>query len=360
MEAESLVINYDNEGNSYYCRGVSNATDTLQLKLKTAYSATECIVTNSGMAAITAILQGCIFYSNDTNFNIIYGDEMYCDVDKVCKTIGRAKNIKLYKIDIRRPTKINDLFVELEGQNNILLIESCTNPHGYIFDFSIIPALRRLSGSLIVIVDNTWLTHTVFSPFEHGADFVVLSLTKYYSAGHAIGGAILESPTNTSKPVMDNVRYWLKFIGHHISPHNSELISSYVDTIDERIASSYNLTTKVIDYLKSKDFVSEIFHPSIHSQELSTTFFNKCGPSIITFYVPCTKRQYSRIKKNMRTLKSISVITSYGSALSRLDPYSKFMTDSNGKKAILFRLALGYDDTYDNVIVGLEELFTLN
>ena len=41
------------------------------------------------------------------------------------------------------------------------------------------------------MVDNTWLTSSVFNPFDFDIDIVVTSLSKYYSAGSCIGGAII-------------------------------------------------------------------------------------------------------------------------------------------------------------------------
>lgn len=42
-----------------------------------------------------------------------------------------------------------------------------------------------------MIVDNTWLTSTIFNPFDFKhVDIVVSSMSKYYSAGSCIGGAV--------------------------------------------------------------------------------------------------------------------------------------------------------------------------
>jgi cystathionine beta-lyase/cystathionine gamma-synthase len=61
-----------------------------------------------------------------------------------------------------------------------------------MFDTSILEDLKKLSNSLIFIVDNTWLSIASYNPFDYGADFCVISLTKYYSGGLAIAGTVFE------------------------------------------------------------------------------------------------------------------------------------------------------------------------
>ena len=70
--------------------------------------------------------------------------------------------------------------------------ETIANPSLAVFDFDRFSALAHSKG-VPLIVDNTFATPILCRPFEHGADIVVHSSTKYMD-GHAVvvGGAIVD------------------------------------------------------------------------------------------------------------------------------------------------------------------------
>ena len=71
--------------------------------------------------------------------------------------------------------------------------ETIANPAGRVADLEALAELAHASG-VPLIVDNTVATPYLCRPFEHGADIVVHSLTKYM-AGHGavLGGAVIDS-----------------------------------------------------------------------------------------------------------------------------------------------------------------------
>ncbi len=67
------------------------------------------------------------------------------------------------------------------------------NPLGNVVDFGALAKIAHARG-VPVIVDNTVPTPYLCRPFDHGADIVVHSLTKYLGGhGNSIGGAIVDS-----------------------------------------------------------------------------------------------------------------------------------------------------------------------
>ena len=97
-----------------------------------------------------------------------------------------------------------------------------------MMDFSICTDLRKLCKTIYIIVDNTWLIHPVFNPLMVGVDFVVISLTKYYSGGTAICGAILGNDLN----IMHHVEDYQRFNGIHVSPVNARCVLHGLETIE--------------------------------------------------------------------------------------------------------------------------------
>lgn len=348
---EDDVISYDEYGKSIYCRQYSNSSEQLSFELSKKYNCKNCILATSGMAAITGCLSGIIDWkSKDCQpYNFIYGNELYSDDQNVFDILASRHSLTKNTIDVRYPDTIINTFSSLNNGRNILFIESCTNPNGHLFDFSIIPTLRSLSQSLVVVVDNTWLTSEVFNPFEYGADFVVLSLSKYYSAGQVICGAIMQSKNYENDETIYSIYDWYEFIGQHVSPARCRVILNALNTMEERISRSYNLTKKIVNTLISRGII--VSYPKVKT-------FKKYGPSILTFSI--VRSLDFKPRKPVKAFSFIKYETSYGSKKSRICPWSIVIEPNigHGTMTITYRLALGYEDTYDNVMSDLNTLLT--
>ncbi len=82
---------------------------------------------------------------------------------------------------------------QITPKTKAVFIESIANPGGSITDIAAIAAVAKKAG-VPLIVDNTVPSPALCRPFEHGADIVVHSLTKYLGGhGTSIGGAIVDS-----------------------------------------------------------------------------------------------------------------------------------------------------------------------
>ena len=76
-----------------------------------------------------------------------------------------------------------------------IFIESIANPGGVITDIEAVANIARRAG-VPLIVDNTLATPYLCQPFDHGADIVVHSLTKFLGGhGNSIGGLIVDGGT---------------------------------------------------------------------------------------------------------------------------------------------------------------------
>ena len=73
-----------------------------------------------------------------------------------------------------------------------IFIESIANPGGVITDIEAVAKIAKRAG-VPLIVDNTLATPYLCRPFDHGADIVVHSLTKFLGGhGNSIGGMIVD------------------------------------------------------------------------------------------------------------------------------------------------------------------------
>jgi O-acetylhomoserine (thiol)-lyase len=80
----------------------------------------------------------------------------------------------------------------ISGKTKAIFIESIANPGGLITDMEAIAKIARKAG-VPLIVDNTLATPYLCRPFDHGANIVVHSLTKFMGGhGNSMGGIIVD------------------------------------------------------------------------------------------------------------------------------------------------------------------------
>jgi len=80
----------------------------------------------------------------------------------------------------------------IDDQTRCIYIESIGNPRGDIPDFAAIAEIAHAAG-IPLIVDNTFASPYLCRPFEHGADIIIHSCTKFIGGhGTSIGGIIIE------------------------------------------------------------------------------------------------------------------------------------------------------------------------
>src|SRR4051795_10425372 len=90
------------------------------------------------------------------------------------------------------PDDLSSFEAAVTPKTKAIFIESIANPGGVITDIQGIAAIARKAG-VPLIVDNTLASPYLCKPFEHGADIVVHSLTKFLGGhGNSIGGIIVD------------------------------------------------------------------------------------------------------------------------------------------------------------------------
>ena len=81
----------------------------------------------------------------------------------------------------------------MDEKTRCVFVESLANPGGVVTDLEAIAKIAH-EGGVPLIVDNTMATPMLCRPFEHGADIVTHSTTKFLNGhGNAVGGVIVDS-----------------------------------------------------------------------------------------------------------------------------------------------------------------------
>ena len=209
---------------------------------------------------------------------------------------------------------------EVEGaikeNTRAIYLETLGNPNSDIPDIDAISAIAHKHG-LPVVVDNTFGTPYLIRPFEHGADIVVHSATKFLGGhGTTLGGIIVESGKFNYKasgnypqiaapnPSYHGVSFYdvvgpaafvtyirailLRDTGASISPFNAFLLLQGIETLSLRLERHAENTKKVVEFLSKHPKVEKVNHPSLADHPdhaLYQKYVPNGGASIFTFNI---------------------------------------------------------------------------
>ena len=274
-----------------------------------------------------------------------------------------------------------------------IFIESLANPGGVVTDIAGIAAIAKKHG-IPLIVDNTLATPYLCRPFEHGADIVVHSATKFLGGhGNSMGGVIVDGGTfdwlATSKyPMLSAPRpeyqnmvigqvfgnfafaiavrvLGLRDIGPAISPFNAFQIITGIETLPLRMEKHSANALAVAKWLKSRPEVSWVRYAGLEDDKynaLAKKYVPKGAGAVFTFGL---KGGYEAGVKLVSTVKLISHLANIGDTRSLvIHPAStthRQLADDQkvaaGAGPDVVRLSIGIEDVAD-IIADLEAALT--
>lgn len=183
------------------------------------------------------------------------------------------------------------LAAAITPRTKAVFLESVGNPSGDVADIAAIAALAHAQG-VAVVVDNTCATPLLIRPFDHGADVVVHSATKYIGGhGNAIGGLVvdggrfdwaahaqrypqLSQPDPAFHQVVFTQRYpefplvarartvLLRNGGACLAAHSAFLLLQGLETLALRLERISSNTLAVLQFLQTHPRVARIHHVS--------------------------------------------------------------------------------------------------
>ncbi len=291
-----------------YTRIMNPTTDVLEKRIAALEGGVGALALASGQAAITYSIQTIV----EAGQNFISSSALYGGTYNLF-----AHTLPQYGIDVkfgdhRDPGSFEKL---IDGKTRAIFCESVGNPAGNVTDFQALAEVAHRHG-IPLIVDNTVPTPYLCRPFEHGADIVVHSLTKYLGGhGTSIGGAIVDSGRfswashadkfprlNTPDVSYHGVVYTeafgpaayigrarvvpLRNMGAAISPFNSFLILQGIETLALRMDRTCRNALRVATYLRSHPKVRWVNYAGLTdnaSHALAQKYMGGRASGILTF-----------------------------------------------------------------------------
>lgn len=169
-----------------YSRIMNPTTAVLEQRLAAIEGGIGALAVASGMAAITYSIQAL----TEVGDNIVSTSQLYGGTYNLF-----AHTLPRQGVEVRMASfdDFEGLEALIDDRTKALFCESIGNPAGNVVDIARLAEIAHRHG-VPVIVDNTVATPVLCRPFEHGADIVVHSLTKYIGGhGTTIGGIIIDS-----------------------------------------------------------------------------------------------------------------------------------------------------------------------
>ncbi len=195
-----------------------------------------------------------------------------------------------------------------------IFVESIANPGGVITDLEAISAVAK-RHNLPLIVDNTMATPYLIRPFEHGADIVVHSATKFLGGhGNSIAGVIVDGGSFTwagdaRYPMLSGPRpeyngmvlaetfgnfafaigcrvLGLRDLGPALSPFNAFLILNGIETLALRMQRHCDNAQVVAEHLSRHADVAWVSYPGLESDRyhaLARRYTPKGAGAVFTF-----------------------------------------------------------------------------
>ncbi len=169
-----------------YTRIMNPTQGVLEARVAALEGGIAALALASGQAAVTYAIQ-TIAEAGD---NIVSSTALYGGTYNLFAHTLPQYGIETRFADHRDPASFEPL---IDARTKAVYVESLGNPQGNVTDIAALAEIAHRHG-VPLIVDNTVPSPYLCRPFEHGADIVVHSLTKYLGGhGNSIGGAIVDS-----------------------------------------------------------------------------------------------------------------------------------------------------------------------
>lgn len=169
-----------------YSRIMNPTCGVLEARLAALEGGVGALAMASGMAAITAAIQ-TIAEAGD---NIVSISELYGGTYNLFAHTLPRQGMNVRFVDM---SDFDGIANAIDERTKAVFCESIGNPSGNVANLEKLAEIAHAHG-VPLIVDNTVPSPFLLRPFEHGADIVVHSATKYIGGhGTTIGGVIVDS-----------------------------------------------------------------------------------------------------------------------------------------------------------------------
>jgi O-acetylhomoserine (thiol)-lyase len=243
-----------------------------------------------------------------------------------------------------KPGDIDGWRAAVQPNTKLFFGETVGNPGLDVLDIATVAGIAHEAG-VPLLVDSTLTTPWLIKPFEHGADLVYHSATKFLSGhGTVIGGIVVDGGSfdwdksgkfpELTEPyagfhnmvfseestvgafLLRARREGLRDFGACLSPHSAWLILQGIETLSLRMERHMSNTRRVVEFLANQPLVARVGHPllpSHPSHALAQQLLPRGAGSVFSFDLKGSREQG---KKFVESLKIFSHLANVGDCRS--------------------------------------------
>ena len=236
-----------------------------------------------------------------------------------------------------RPGDIDGWRAAVRPNTRLFFGETVGNPGLDVLDIPTISDIAHEAG-VPLLVDSTLTTPWLMKPFEHGADLVYHSATKFLSGhGTVIGGLVVDGgsfdwdaagrfpelcqpydgfhnmvfseESTVGAFLLRARREGLRDFGACLSPHSAWLILQGMETLPLRMARHMSNTRKVVEFLASQAFVARVGHPMLEghpSHALAQQLLPRGAGSVFSFDLKGSRNQGKAFVENLKLFSHLA------------------------------------------------------
>lgn len=313
---------------------------------------------------------------NIVSANNLYGGT-YTQFNNILPTLG----IEVRFVDPNNPEEIA---AAIDDKTRGVFIETISNPASEVTDIQAVADIAHAAG-IPLIADSTFTTPHLCRPFEHGADIVIHSLTKWLGGhGTSIGGIVIDSGkfnwASGKHPLYDTpddsyhgLRWGhdlpeplaplafilrmrtvpLRNLGACIAPDNSWMILQGIETLPLRMERHCENALAVAKFLQSHNNVKWVRFPGLEDDpeyQKNLKYLKGKGGSVVIFEINGGREAG---QKFIEDLELFSHLANVGDAKSlSIHPSSTTHSQMNEEQ----QLAAGITPGMVRLSIGIEHI----
>ncbi len=291
-----------------------------------------------------------------------------------------------------KPGDIDGWRAAIRPETKLLFGETLGNPGLDVLDIPAVSAVAHDAG-VPLLVDSTFTTPWLMKPFDHGADLVFHSATKFLCGhGTVIGGVLVDSGAFNwgraarfpelnqpyagfhgmvfSEESSDGAfllrarREGLRDFGACMSPHTAWLILQGIETLPLRMARHVENTRKVVAFLAAQAMVAAVGYPELDghpSQALAKKLLPRGCGAVFSFDLKGSRKQGQAFIEALKIFSHLANVGDCRSLVIHPASTTHFRMDdaallAAGISAGTIRLSIGLEDA-DDLIDDLQRAF---
>ena len=291
-----------------------------------------------------------------------------------------------------KPGDMDGWRAAIRPETRLLFGETLGNPGLDVLDIPTVSAIAHEAG-VPLLVDSTFTTPWLMKPFDHGADLVFHSATKFLCGhGTVVGGVLLEGGrfdwAKTSRfPELNQPydgfhgmvfseestdgafllrarREGLRDFGACMSPHTAWLVLQGIETLPLRMARHVENTRKVVAFLAAHPLVAAVGYPELESHPshaLAKKLLPRGCGAVFSFDLKGSRQQGQAFIEALKLFSHLANVGDCRSLVIHPASTTHFRMDDSALRAAgitpgTIRLSIGLEDA-DDLIEDLKRAF---